>query len=111
MIKKTVSAILVIAFILALCVVSTYAAVSYSVSVNYYGPNDTQASASMTATGEKAYVMDLWIKSHSTGEEEHASALVNGGSASLTTDRVNIDYPNVTEYPVVKYGGFATEWE
>ena len=113
MIKKTVSAILVIAFIFALCVVSTYAAVSYSTSVNYYGPGDTQANATMTATGgTKTYAMNVWIRSHSTGDYEDASAIINnGGSSTLSTARVNIDYPNVTEYPVVEYDGFAVEME
>ena len=109
MIKKTVSAILVVAFIFALCALSTYAAVSYYVTASFYPPNDTKAEATIYVQGESnPYDMSVWIESNSTGERSENYAVQSGGSASLSSGKVTIYYPGA-EIPLINYGGYASE--
>lgn len=108
--KKTLSAIFVIAFILTICVLSTFATLSYRVSVIYYPPNDVKVESKIDVQGgDTPYYMEVWIRSDNTTDEEKFNCgIVTGGDASLTSGIITISYPGAT-IPLVEYGGEARE--
>ena len=109
MTNKAISAVLVIVIIFALCALSLYATVSYYFTVEFYPPNDTKAEATIYAQGgSNPYDMYVWIVSNSTGEKSENYAIQSGGSASLSSGKVTINYAGA-QIPLVNYGGYASE--
>lgn len=109
MTNKAISAVLVIVIIFALCALSFYATVSYYITVSYYGPHETKAEATIYAQGgSNPYDMSVWIVSNSTGERRENYSIQSGGSASLSSGKVTINYEGA-QIPLVSYGGYASE--